>query len=98
MSSCAQGWSTVSAFMGRLWSVRGYNDLNRFGCQGERSVGTRMVSIHDTSGLAKLRERWRIEPGHVRRLRNAFYKKQRSATEALREIPEARRHEFGAAL
>jgi len=50
-----------------------------------------MESIHDASALANLRKRRRIEPHHLRRLANAFYKKQRSALEAVQEVPEDKR-------
>ena len=36
----------------------------------------------------------RIEPGHVRRLRNAFYKKQQAPVEALEQLPEPQRAVF----
>jgi 23S rRNA (adenine2503-C2)-methyltransferase len=50
-----------------------------------------MTSIHDTSALEHLRRCLRIEPHHVRRMRNAFYKKHRTADEALASIPEPQR-------
>src|SRR5205807_6238721 len=36
----------------------------------------------------------RIEPGYVRRLRNAFYKQQQTAEEALGQLPEPQRAVF----
>ena len=55
-----------------------------------------MNYIHDTAALEQLRTRLRIEPSHVRRLRNAFYKKHQPPQEALRQIPEPKRAAFGA--
>lgn len=57
-----------------------------------------MTSIHDAAALEKLRHQWRIEPNHLRRLRNAFYKKQQTAEEALHHLPEAQRTVFGGAV
>lgn len=54
-----------------------------------------MNSIHDVAALEKLRGRWRVEPNHLRRLRNAFYKKHHTAEEALQQLPEAQRAPFG---
>jgi 23S rRNA (adenine2503-C2)-methyltransferase len=54
-----------------------------------------MNSIHDTDALETIRRRLRIEPGHVRRLRNAFYKKHQTPTEALGQLPEPQRGVFG---
>lgn len=54
-----------------------------------------MNHIHDTAALQKIRRRLRIEPGHVRRLRNAFYKKHQTSEEALRQLPEPQRGVFG---
>jgi 23S rRNA (adenine2503-C2)-methyltransferase len=53
-----------------------------------------MSSIHDAATLERLRRELRIEPGHVRRLRNAFYKRQQTAEEALRQLPEQQRSAF----
>jgi 23S rRNA (adenine2503-C2)-methyltransferase len=50
-----------------------------------------MYSIHDADALEQLRKRFRIEPGFIRRLRNAFYKKQRTSEEALEQIPSKQR-------
>ena len=50
-----------------------------------------MDSIHDAAALTKLRERWRIDPHHVRQLRNAFYKSRLSAAAALEHIPATQR-------
>jgi 23S rRNA (adenine2503-C2)-methyltransferase len=57
-----------------------------------------MDSIHDAAALERLRGRWRIEPNHLRQARNAFYKKQQTAAQALRQIPEAQRAAFGGAI
>jgi 23S rRNA (adenine2503-C2)-methyltransferase len=54
-----------------------------------------MNHIHDTAALEQIRRRLRIEPGHVRRLRNAFYKKHQTSEEALRHLPEPQRGVFG---
>jgi 23S rRNA (adenine2503-C2)-methyltransferase len=53
-----------------------------------------MDSIHDAAALTRLRSRWRVEPNHIRQLRNAFYKKHRTAAEALHQLPEAERAGF----
>jgi 23S rRNA (adenine2503-C2)-methyltransferase len=53
-----------------------------------------MNHIHDTAALEHLRRRLRIEPGHVRRLRNAFYKKHQTSAEALGQLPEPQRSVF----
>ena len=57
-----------------------------------------MVSIHDANGLEELCCRWRAEPNHFRCLRNAFYKKQQTAREALDQLPESLRDAIGSAL
>jgi len=54
-----------------------------------------MIHIHDTAALEEIRRRLRIEPGEVRRLRNGFYKKRQASEEALKELPEPQRREFG---
>ena len=54
-----------------------------------------MNSIHDAAALEQIRGRLRIEPGHLRRLRNAFYKKHQPPEEALRQLPEPQRAAFG---
>ncbi len=54
-----------------------------------------MKHIHDTAALEEIRRRLRIEPGNVRRLRNAFYKKHHTPEEALGQIPEPQRGVFG---
>jgi 23S rRNA (adenine2503-C2)-methyltransferase len=53
-----------------------------------------MNHIHDTAALEHLRRRLRIEPEHLRRLRNAFYKKHQTPEEALEQLPEAQRGVF----
>ncbi|MBX7103244.1 MAG: 23S rRNA (adenine(2503)-C(2))-methyltransferase RlmN [Gemmataceae bacterium] len=50
--------------------------------------------IHDVEGVERVRQRLRIDPGYIRRLRNAFYKKHRSADESLAELPESLRSSF----
>jgi 23S rRNA (adenine2503-C2)-methyltransferase len=57
-----------------------------------------MNYIHDAAALGQVRKRLRIEPGHVRSLRNAFYKKHQTADEALTKIPEPQRGVFGSAV
>jgi 23S rRNA (adenine2503-C2)-methyltransferase len=57
-----------------------------------------MTSIHDIPALADLRAHARVEPGSVRRLRNAFYKKQLSAAESLARLPERERATIRAAI
>jgi 23S rRNA (adenine2503-C2)-methyltransferase len=54
-----------------------------------------MNHIHDVAALEQIRKRLRIDPGHVRRLRTVFYKKHRSAKEALGHLPEPQRGVFG---
>ncbi|MBM4069715.1 MAG: 23S rRNA (adenine(2503)-C(2))-methyltransferase RlmN [Planctomycetes bacterium] len=54
-----------------------------------------MHSIHDKLAIEEIRKRLRIEPGHVRRLRNAFYKKQETPAEALEQLPAPQRRIFG---
>jgi 23S rRNA (adenine2503-C2)-methyltransferase len=53
-----------------------------------------MISIHDAAAVETLRRQERIEPNHVRQLRNAFCKKHRSADEALLELPVSQRAVF----
>src|SRR5690348_4976848 len=55
-----------------------------------------MNSIHDVTHLEQARARCRIEPNDLRRLRNAFYKKQQPAPESLRHLPQAQRAAFSA--
>src|SRR5579862_8253828 len=54
-----------------------------------------MNYIHDAAALEQIRSRLRIEPGHLRHLRNAFYKKRLLPEEALRFLPEPQRAAFG---
>jgi len=54
-----------------------------------------MNYIHDEAAMEQVRRRLRIEPGDVRRLRNAFYKKQQRTDEALACVPEPQRAAFG---
>src|SRR5260370_3838706 len=53
-----------------------------------------MNHIHDTIALEQIRKRLRIEPGDVRRLQNAFYKKHQTSEEAVEELPEPQRGVF----
>jgi len=53
-----------------------------------------MFSIHDDIALEELRRRLRIDPVHLRRLRNAFLKKRLSSDEAIRELPLEHRARF----
>jgi 23S rRNA (adenine2503-C2)-methyltransferase len=53
-----------------------------------------MMSIHDD--LEPLRAWLRIDPEHLRRLRNALYKKHASVDIALEQLPEAQRNRFRA--
>ncbi len=50
--------------------------------------------IHDDAALEQIRKRLRIEPGDLRRFRNAFYKKKRTSEEALQELPGLQRRAF----
>ena len=54
-----------------------------------------MTPIHDTAALEQIRGRLRIDPEHVRRLRNAIYKKHQSSDEALEQLSEPQRGAFG---
>jgi 23S rRNA (adenine2503-C2)-methyltransferase len=54
-----------------------------------------MSYIHDDAALEQIRHRLRIEPGHLRRLRNSFYKKHQTPDEALQHLPELQRAAFG---
>jgi 23S rRNA (adenine2503-C2)-methyltransferase len=53
-----------------------------------------MNHIHDAVALETLRRGLRLEPGHVRRLRNAFYKKHQTPAEALEQLPEPQKSVF----
>jgi len=53
-----------------------------------------MNHIHDNLALEQIRSRLRIEPGHLRHLRNSFYKKHRTSQEALGQLPEVQRAAF----
>lgn len=53
-----------------------------------------MHSIHDNAALTHVRKTLRIDPQQLRRLRNAFYKKQLSAERALEMLPAAQRQDF----
>ncbi len=57
-----------------------------------------MADIHDRDHVEEIRRQLRIEPDHLRRLRNAFFKKHADPPEALAELPEARRSAFAAAV
>jgi 23S rRNA (adenine2503-C2)-methyltransferase len=53
-----------------------------------------MNHIHDMAALEQIRKRLRIDPEHMRRLRKVFYKKHRSAEEALVHLPMPQRDVF----
>lgn len=53
-----------------------------------------MNHIHDTVALDRVRKHLRIEPGYLRRLRNAFYKQQATPEAALEQLPEPQREAF----
>ncbi len=46
-----------------------------------------MISIHDRTALAALRQRYRLDPTHMRRMLTLFCKKQRTASESLEALP-----------
>jgi 23S rRNA (adenine2503-C2)-methyltransferase len=50
-----------------------------------------MISIHDDEGIQSLRQHGRLDPDHVRRFRNAIYKKSLPSGDALLEIPDEQR-------
>lgn len=52
--------------------------------------------IHDTTAIDRLARRLKVDPYRVRRLRNAFYKSQRTSADALAELPEDARATFAA--
>ena len=54
-----------------------------------------MTSIHDADALEALRGQYRVDPNHLRLVRNAFYKKHHTAEEALQPLPEPQRVTFG---
>ncbi len=53
-----------------------------------------MPSIHDRAALEAYCRQARLDPQHLRRLRNAFYKRGQTAEEALRELPADKRETF----
>jgi 23S rRNA (adenine2503-C2)-methyltransferase len=53
-----------------------------------------MNDIHHIAAVEQIRKRLRIEPVHVRRLRNAFYKKHQTSEEALGQLPQPLRSRF----
>ncbi|MEM1305792.1 MAG: 23S rRNA (adenine(2503)-C(2))-methyltransferase RlmN, partial [Planctomycetota bacterium] len=55
---------------------------------------TDRIPITDTKGIGQLRRELRVEPGLVRRLRIAFFKKSLGAEAALAELPAAVRGAF----
>jgi 23S rRNA (adenine2503-C2)-methyltransferase len=67
---------------------------NTEGTNGPSSRKDATVSIHDAAALEKLCGRWRVEPNHLRRLRNAFYKKHQTAHESLFQLPQSQRAAF----
>jgi 23S rRNA (adenine2503-C2)-methyltransferase len=52
------------------------------------------LNIHDHQGIDQLARRLKLDPHWLRRLRNAYYKKQRTAEQALLELPEDIRASF----
>lgn len=58
------------------------------------TVTTGPIAIHDCAAVEQLRRRLRIEPDALRRLRNAFYKKQQPDDVALACLPEPQRGDF----
>src|SRR5258708_7658334 len=57
-----------------------------------------MDSIHNGGALETRCARLRLDPHHMRQLRNAFYKKKLSSGESLESIPEPQRGEFADGL
>ena len=57
-----------------------------------------MVSIHDTAAVEAIRHRLRIEPNHLRQLRNVLFKHHRPVESALLELPDAVREPFAQAV
>jgi 23S rRNA (adenine2503-C2)-methyltransferase len=57
-----------------------------------------MVSIHDIGAVEEVRHRLRIEPNHLRQLKNVLYKHHRPIETALRELPQTQREPFAAAV
>jgi 23S rRNA (adenine2503-C2)-methyltransferase len=53
-----------------------------------------MLSIHDTVALEEYGRQRQIDRHHLKKLRNAFYKRQCDAAESLREMPEEKRPAF----
>src|SRR5262245_29244408 len=56
------------------------------------------ISIHNRAALDAFAHRQRLDPQLLRRLRNAFYKKQLSPAEALLQIPADHRPAFTESL
>ncbi|WP_146568168.1 23S rRNA (adenine(2503)-C(2))-methyltransferase RlmN [Posidoniimonas corsicana] len=55
---------------------------------------TNLIPIHDAHRIDQLRGELRIEPGLLRRLRIAFFKKGATADDALAQLPEGVRERF----
>lgn len=55
-----------------------------------------MISIHDLAAVQELARRLPIDPHHLRRLRNAYFKQQFEAATALRELPDEQVDAFAA--
>jgi 23S rRNA (adenine2503-C2)-methyltransferase len=63
----------------------------------ERACDT-MISIHDLDAIERLRQRHKIDPQQVRRLRIGFYKKRCTAEAALGELQSAARGPLAAEI
>ena len=58
----------------------------------------RMIDIHDVEAVEKRFRQARIDPRWARPLRNAFYKRGRSAVEALGALPDEPRKRLADAI
>ena len=57
-----------------------------------------MVSIHDPAAVEEVRHRLRIEPNHLRQMKNVLFKHHRSVETGLLELPEPQREPFARAV
>jgi 23S rRNA (adenine2503-C2)-methyltransferase len=57
-----------------------------------------MASIHDLQAVEQMRKAHRVDTQRIRQLRNAFYKKRRTAEVALAELPGECRAEFACSI
>ena len=57
-----------------------------------------MASIHDPVAIEEVRHRLRIEPNHLRHLRNVLLKHHRPVETALLELPGPLRESFASAV